>query len=636
MKKGPVSADFAQQFGRIALLAALWCGFAVVAPDVVFGKGSVVASPHNLSASGGLGKHGVKFEEIRICVFCHAPHNARRENIPAPLWSHELPSVEKEYTMYKSSTFDTLVNVKPTKPTGASRLCLSCHDGSIALNRYSGQCSSGDSYLISRCQELGAYSGPAIYMPTDIRPTWNPNVGGATGSDLFDDHPISFAYTATMAIQGQLVHPASLPPQIRLEMGATLQCTSCHDPHNNEFGSFLVINNNQSGSPLCMACHNNTGWRDSSHFPLQTPFGDGSSVFGCMNCHYSHNAPQPDRLLRNSLGMDNCITTTCHNNGTTPASANVEPVFAQAYHHPVSFYAGDHDENETLPAQKPHVECADCHNPHQANRTDVPLSSPPNIDGPLKGVRGVSKDTRGTVIATAEYEICFKCHSGGRAAEFRGYPPETPPNRVLAEPDEMKRFDKNNTSSYHPVTSIRQGGGASLLPAKQDTMFWIYCSDCHNSDASSKAGKAGPSGPHGSQYEHILIADYYVRLPERLTPPYTSNNFINNYALCFRCHDDRYIYGDNGNMSGFYNASTLTYGHATHVKDRGIPCFACHDPHGVPGTPDLFVSSHLINFSRDYAAGASVPIPTYTPSVTGGSCNVACHTVGGTSHAYTR
>ncbi len=626
-----------KQRGRFTLLAAVWCGFAVLAPGTSSGKESIITSPHNLSASGGSGKHGIKFDEVRVCVFCHAPHNARpKDTIPAPLWSRDLPSDTKEYTMYHSTTFDTAVTLKSDKPTGASRLCLSCHDGTIALNSYRGR------VIVPGGDDIGPASnaptddmGPASYMPTDTRyPTWNPRLGGGAGNDFSDNHPISFSYTAGLAAIAQLALPSALPPQIRLELGESLQCISCHDPHNNEFGNFLVMDNNQSGSPLCMACHNGIDWRTSGHYPLQAQDLDGSRTFGCMNCHYTHNAPAPDRLLHSPKGVDNCITSACHNNGTAPVSANVQPVFAMIYRHPVSFYAGDHDAKEVLPAQKLHVECVDCHNPHQANRTNVPLSFPPAINGTLKGVRGVSKDTKAAVIATAEYEICFKCHSGVNAASFRGTPPETPPNRMQAEPDEMRRFDSLNTTSYHPVTAQRRGNGASLLGSYRTDMQRVYCSDCHNSDQSSKAtGGTGSNGPHGSQYEHILIAGYDMPVPVTQSPTYQPVfDFNNRYALCFRCHDSNYVMGSS---SGFYNSATSTAEHTKHVQERGIPCFACHDPHGVTGMPAT-VSSHLINFSKDYAYSLALPNPTYIPTATGGSCTVVCHSTGNKTETYTR
>jgi predicted CXXCH cytochrome family protein len=459
-------------------------------------------------------------------------------------------------------------------------------------------------------------------MPTSPLPTKNPNLT----SDLRDDHPISFAYTDAIAgTQGELVPPLALPPQIKLEGGTMLECTGCHDPHNNEFGNFLVLDNKLPGAPLCVACHKNNGWSGSAHNPLNNV----SLASACMNCHYAHNAPGPVRLLHSSKEEDNCYLA-CHNASGAP-SANVYSVLSFGMHrHPVddASVTGIHDENEILPAQTYHVECVDCHNPHQANGTGAPLASPPNINGPLAGVR---KDTQGN-IATKEYEICFKCHSGLQASEFSGRS-ETRPNRQIAEADEMKRFDNLNNASFHPVMALRRGTGSSLLVPFDTTMLMIYCSDCHNSDQSRKAGGSGPSGPHGSNYEHILIAQYDMSPPSAPRQPYSASQ----YGLCFRCHNENYIMGSN---SGFVNAGVNEHG--AHVKGpRGIPCFACHDPHGISLASVSAVpasvqnNAHLINFNMDYASSSTVPIPSYTTlGSRSGSCKVSCHTSGGSTHTY--
>jgi predicted CXXCH cytochrome family protein len=562
-----------------------------------FGKWSVIGSAHDLSATGGGGAHHIVVtNEMRICVFCHAPHNAT----PAtPLWNRPMSGAQ--YIPYESSTLQA--NPKPDRPTGSSRLCLSCHDGTIALNKYGG----------------ASVSGVPVYMPIDPNPLKNPNLT----TDLSDDHPISFIYSADLAGKSQLNNPATLNPAVKLDPDGTLQCTSCHDPHDNEFGNFLVIDNKLSGSPLCVACHNNTGWNLSAHNPAQ----GAVQTTGCMDCHYAHSAPAPQRLLHSKREEDNCINLACHNSSVAPIYANMQTVFGMPYRHPIELTTGVHDENEILPASQTHVECVDCHNPHQSNRTNAPLSSPPNVDGPLKGVRGINKDSLTTVVASAEYEICFKCHSGGNANLFSGIT-STPTDRMIIQPNELKRFSRLQVSSFHPVTDQRLGIGASLLAQYQQTMLMIYCSDCHNSDQSAKAGGTGPNGPHGSQFEHILMARY--DMPQTPLPFGPVLDFATRYDLCFRCHAAAYVMGTS---SGFvFNGASE---HSAHVQDRGIPCFACHDPHGVPnnGTAPLF-STHLINFARAYAAGSAVPNPTYTPLANSGrgTCTVACHT--NSTHSY--
>src|ERR1035438_10544635 len=83
---------------------------------------SIVFTKHNLSISGPGSLRSST--ESDICIFCHAPHNTTGEG---PLWNHELSHAT--YTPYTSSTLKAAVD----QPTGASKLCLSCHDGTVAL-----------------------------------------------------------------------------------------------------------------------------------------------------------------------------------------------------------------------------------------------------------------------------------------------------------------------------------------------------------------------------------------------------------------------------------------------------------------------------------------------------------------------
>ncbi|MDH3282203.1 MAG: cytochrome c3 family protein, partial [Gammaproteobacteria bacterium] len=182
----------------------------------------VATTKHNLSVSGpGAIKAAT---ETRICIFCHTPHNA----VPSdPLWNRRASG--SNYTPYSSST----AIASPGQPTGASILCLSCHDGTIAL---------GD--VLSRSSPI-PFAGGTTTMP--VGP-------GRLGTDLSDDHPISFVYSASLANQsGELIVPSALTGPVRLDASGQLQCTTCHDAHNDPFGKFLVMPN--SASALCQTCH---------------------------------------------------------------------------------------------------------------------------------------------------------------------------------------------------------------------------------------------------------------------------------------------------------------------------------------------------------------------------------------------
>lgn len=594
-----------RRFSSRGILPLVLIPLALLWVEAAQAKISVLSSPHNLSASGGQGttsgKPGIAFSgEQRVCVFCHVPHQA---TAGGPLWSRELPPSEDpfKYTPYQSTTIKA--NPKPDLPTGGSRLCLSCHDGTIALTRYS--------------------SSPLVDL-VKLAPGSSANLT----TDLSDDHPISFSYTDALAQASHLVSPGSLPSSVKLEKGIFLQCTSCHDPHDNQYGNFLVINNGNAdragylpGSQLCVACHTPTGWPQSSHHYSQSP----ALTSGCLSCHAVHNAPGPVRLLKHAQEEDNCLAS-CHN-GVDTNSINVKPLFGPAMHrHPVDELKGRgvHDENEALPALNYHVQCVDCHNPHQVNRSKAPLSAPPNIDGRLEGVR---IDALGAQAAT-EFDICFKCHAGPSASKFAGYT-ETVTNRMIMEHDESNRFDLRNPS-YHPVLGDRKGNGASLLVDLRPGMTRIYCTDCHNSDQSAKAGGGGANGPHGSAYEHILMAQYEMPAVGAPRDPYNKSQ----YALCFRCHDELYVMG---NGSAFSDPGTNH--HDTHVRQRLIPCFVCHDPHGTSQRMLATAqnNAHLINFNKEHAAGPTVAAPIYQTLAAGtGNCTVNCHTVAGNNHAYSQ
>ena len=123
-----------------------------------------ISSPlnkHNLSATGpGPVKSATMTE---TCVFCHTPHNAS----PAvPLWNQELPS-GVTYTPYGSTT----MAAAPGVPTGSSKLCLSCHDGTVAI----GKSISNGQIPMQGVNAQGRLTGASVL-----------------GTNLRDDHPISF------------------------------------------------------------------------------------------------------------------------------------------------------------------------------------------------------------------------------------------------------------------------------------------------------------------------------------------------------------------------------------------------------------------------------------------------------------
>ncbi|KAB0669075.1 cytochrome C [Oryzomonas sagensis] len=528
----------------LTLMASLIITIATPAPA---GAAGILNSKHNLSVSG---PGSIKaLNEERVCIFCHTPHHA---NPSTPLWSR--PTSTAIYDLYQSST----LVAKPGQPSGSARLCLSCHDGTIALGTF-----YGSSEAIAMAG--GITTIPANY-PTNLK------------TDLRDDHPVSLAYTNELAQQnGQLNTPGSLPHAIRLEEGGMLQCTACHNPHSNNYGKFLVMDN--SGSALCTACHNITGWRTSTHAAA----GQGA---GCTLCHASHNAGRNARLLKFAIDDANCLQ--CHS--ATGGSIDVATAITKFYNHPVGATSGIHDPTENPLTALKHVECEDCHNPHQSKSASA---SAPAAPGPLLGVRGVS--SAGAVLpsyAANEYEICFRCH-----AENSFYGTQTIV-RQIQELNTRLVFDISNPS-FHPVVGIGKGGNVPSLRTQYSVSSMIYCCDCHANDDSSQA-----KGPHGSNFKHILVARYETEI-------YPLVYSDANYALCYRCHDQNILL-DPG-KSAFS-------GHQQHLVTHKVPCSVCHAPHGVPQArgATTAANSHLINFDIRFVTSG-------TYDSTARSCTVSCH-----------
>ena len=180
--------------------------------------GAITGSEHDFS--------GTSWADGEICKPCHTPHHA--ENVQdAPLWNHELSTAT--YILYSSPTMDVPVG----QPGPVSKLCLACHDGTIALESFGGQTGS-----------------------TMISGTAN------IGTDLSGHHPIGMDWDhQTMAGGGpcntcHTMHggaPSFLSTSVQFYDGK-VECASCHDVHN---GSNLpsLVRVTMTASTMCIICH---------------------------------------------------------------------------------------------------------------------------------------------------------------------------------------------------------------------------------------------------------------------------------------------------------------------------------------------------------------------------------------------
>lgn len=215
-----------------ALLLALPPGVAARAQQA-----GVSQTLHNLSISGP-GEVRAQ-QETEVCKFCHIPHNAV---LPVPLWGHALSHTGR-YDV-PALRRDQGRSEQPPQPDGASRLCLSCHDGTVALGE------------VGRKGRTLAMAG-AQRLERGRR--------GHLGTDLSGSHPVSMVVPEAapgsesgsdlrLRPLGQILSEGA----VKLDAQGKMQCTTCHDPHSDRYYApgriphFWV----KSGvDEVCLACH---------------------------------------------------------------------------------------------------------------------------------------------------------------------------------------------------------------------------------------------------------------------------------------------------------------------------------------------------------------------------------------------
>jgi hypothetical protein len=211
-------------------------------------KASILGSPHdftNANYTFAAGATGTGTAAVtNTCFFCHVIHKTatNRSGVAttsslAPgylLWNHQLSS-QSSYGVYSSDTFTAVLTAASvaaptdlgnsnniTAPT-TSNLCLSCHDGTIAIAQFYeagfGLPANGSYWNNGHGNSLTMYTGMQV-------------------SDLTKSHPVNFIYNSALATAAGMKQPASLNSvdgngAVPLYGNAGyLECTTCHDPHN--------------------------------------------------------------------------------------------------------------------------------------------------------------------------------------------------------------------------------------------------------------------------------------------------------------------------------------------------------------------------------------------------------------------
>ncbi len=509
---------------------------------------------HNFSASTvpvlpGNEEREMKAEsESQICVFCHTPHGA--SNIDrAPLWNRSLST--SSYVPYSSSSLDA---VDVGQPEGKSKLCLSCHDGTIAI---------GSVNVLNRNEnQTVAFSGAKA--DGTIADGAQGSKSGYTrrlGLNLSNDHPISFTYDSDLSLRdGELRTPnepgapvAERTPGVHSKLpleDSQMECISCHDPHVTDDTSevsikFLRVNRfqqvpptegdfNERGDIICLGCHNKAGWVNSAHanplvadeiytksaselreFPQNMPVWQAS----CVNCHDPHSVEGSRRILREGTDGQEQITSSGAKYKQGGNSAIEETCYmchskdggVLQGQGTAGFEVPDIKTDFTAMLRRMPIATAD-------QPAGIEVHSIGTGDGDKLGKDFVeSRELLGLGNLDNRHAECTDCHNPHRVMKKRKF------NDDGAIPDEA--------GTHIPPTNIASGvlrGTVGVEP--------IYGNTAFGSPAIGYVLKRGDGG---------------VGASEAVESPYLTRE----YQLCFKCHST-YAYDTPPMLGGRYRGGT--------------------------------------------------------------------------------
>ena len=562
----------------LSIIVALFTALAAFGPPTSAQRISDVrGTKHNLSADGpGTVKASPTGGTNEVCVFCHTPHGASTQDeggaaLRAPLWNRRVPA-GSTYTPYTSATLDaqSILDGLSSQPGGSSKLCLSCHDGTLAIGNVNVLNGNTDVAI----PMLG--TGPGGTMPAGEGVT-----SGFTrflGTDLRNDHPISISFTSQLATRDGELRPVDAQQRWPAGTGSVLGIRS---PGYKPLLPLEATGNGDLGQIQCGTCHD-------PHL-RETDASQGNQKFLRTN-RFQQATPAPSHNV-----LSDIICLACHDKnvgfGAWSFSAHANPTVADETYKTAA--ASLREFPDALPVWR--ASCLNCHDTHTvqgARRltregTDAPL--PPG--NPLAAKQGGNP---------ALEKTCYQCHT-------------TLANSALTSTTQVPNIETEfNLAIRMPITTAEQGQattevheisgsvldaagtgsdcsgpanrcGSDLIEARSTLeQRHAECTDCHNPHRvirnrtfNANAASPDPAGTHrhdeAAGYTHTNVASGVLRGTWGAEPIYGSTSFhalptgytvkrgdpgasvdtsaaapyvTREYQVCLKCHSD-YGYADN-------------------------------------------------------------------------------------------
>lgn len=246
------------------LLVFAWLSSAALHSETIIGDPSksaddtIYGSKHDFTGlnkrAGVTAMPGLAFSDYgNPCIYCHVPPDKAGTD-PQTLggikdWNRFVPSTDN-YQLYDSHYLES----KTRSPSAISLLCLSCHDGSMAVDMVVFKPDTFDSQEdaalhmringASSLSTCGRCHNGLVAHDISIK---------HLGTDLRNDHPISMVYAGLDGVDPDFRKPelaVGFVNGVKLYDGR-VECATCHNVHNPDNEPFLRVRSDM----LCQTCH---------------------------------------------------------------------------------------------------------------------------------------------------------------------------------------------------------------------------------------------------------------------------------------------------------------------------------------------------------------------------------------------
>ncbi len=223
------------------LVVLVVVALAVVSATAAFA--TVAGSKHDLT-SGATNSVFAVSASISACQFCHTPHNG---DTIAVLWNRSLSGAS--YQLYGGGS--TISNQAVGQPGPNSQVCLSCHDGTVSVG-----------VVLVGADQTGKIADVTNRVSGGKLVSTGAPVDYLIGTDLRNDHPVGVTYNTNhqlRAVAGTGSNPLIIAGDTnkrwQIYGGATgsVECGSCHDPHNTAANQTPFLKG--TSSSICTDCH---------------------------------------------------------------------------------------------------------------------------------------------------------------------------------------------------------------------------------------------------------------------------------------------------------------------------------------------------------------------------------------------